>query len=50
MPPGWTRALLVNGCTDTQRRLVLGFGDGLGDGLLVLLGLGVGVLVGTGVL
>jgi hypothetical protein len=27
----------------------LGFGDGLGDGVLVLLGLGEGVLVGTGV-
>ena len=58
--PARTRALLANGCTDTQSWAAcwVFVGLGLGDGLLLLLGLGlgdgllllVGLAVGVGVL
>src|SRR6266487_4399371 len=47
VPPARTRALLANGCTETQSWAACGVfvGLGLGDGLLVPVGLGEGVLV-----
>src|SRR6266498_2720496 len=50
VPPARTRALLANGCTETQSWAACGVfvGLGLGDGLLVPVGLGEGVLVPLG--